>query len=186
MASARRVRGMAILLLAALALTGCASTAMLPGHHANSRPVGQDGPPADPAQVAVVRGWATALRAGDIRRAAGYFHLPMVFDNGQRIQVHTLAQAEAVNVTLPCGAAVISAFREGRFIDVLFRLTARRGRGGGRHACGSGVGETARTAFLVRDGRILAWVRAPSLPGDPGHPGRHRSPSTGTTGGTLV
>jgi hypothetical protein len=175
--------------LVALALTGCASISLLPGHHGGSiagSAIGQDGPPADPAEVAVVRGWAAALRAGEIKRAATYFHLPMVFDNGGQLKVRTLAQAEAVNVALACGATVISAFRQGRFVNVLFRLSARQGRGGGPAACGSGIGQSARTEFLIRGGRIAEWLRAPSRPGDPGYRTTPTVPSTGTTGGTPV
>ena len=159
-----------------LLLSGCASTSSLPGHGtaASARLVGQDGPPADPAQLAVVRRWADALRAGNFGRAAALFHLPSLFANGatDTITIHSVAEAEAANSTLPCGAVVISAFRHGRLIDVLFRLTARAGRGGGKGSCGTGIGQTARTEFLIRDGQIVEWLRAPSLPGDPGVPGR--------------
>ena len=75
-----------------------------------------------------------------------------------------------MQATLPCGAEVVSAFQDGQYINVLFRLVARQGRGGGPNACGSGVGSTARTEFVVRDGQIVAWLRAPSRPGDPGQP----------------
>jgi hypothetical protein len=172
--------------LALVVLSGCASTSSLPGHGTTSavRLVGQDGPPADPSQVAVVRRWAAALRAGNIGGAAGYFHLPSFFDNGvaDTITLRSTAEARAANSTLPCGAVVISAFRQGRFIDVLFRLTARAGQGGGERACGAGIGQTARTRFLIHNGQIVAWVRAPSLPGDPGVPG-HSGGSGGSGGG---
>jgi hypothetical protein len=174
MGTVGRIRTLVALLAAGLALAGCATTSLLPGHH-------QSGTGGDAAQVAVVRHWAAALRAGDLRGAAGYFHLPSVFENGATgaVEIRTLAQAEAVNSTLSCGAQVVSAFREGRYINVLFRLTARAGRGGGAQACGSGVGQTARTKFLIRGGEILAWVRAPSRPGDPGAP-TTRTGSSGT------
>jgi hypothetical protein len=99
---------------------------------------------------------------------------------GSTVEIHTLAQAEFVNSTLSCGAEVISAFRDGHYINVLFRLTPRSGRGGGARACGSGAGETARAELLIRGDRIYAWVRAPSRPGDPGSP----TPTTPTTPGT--
>jgi hypothetical protein len=188
MGSKQRSRGFSALALAgviALLLAGCATTSALPGHRvpAGGRDVGRDGPPADPAKLAVVRRWAAELRAGDLRGAAAYFHLPSLFEDGaaDTVTIHTRAQAEVANATLTCGAAVISAFRAGSFIDVLFRLTARAGRGGGRRACGAGIGRTARTEFLIRGGQIVAWVRAPSLPGDPGVPGR--PPHTGGGGG---
>ena len=172
----------------AVCLAGCASTSALPGHGSGTdvRAAGQDGPPADPAQLAVVRHWATALRAGNLRAAAGYFHLPSLFEDGpgDTVTIHTPAQAVIANSDLSCGAVVISAFREGPFINVLFRLTARSGRGGGRQACGSGIGATARTVFLIHGGQILKWLRAPSLPGDPGTPSRPRkSHGGGSSGG---
>jgi len=170
-----------------LALSGCASTSVLPGHRiaAPVRLVGQDGPPADPTQLAVVRHWAADLRSGNIDGAAAYFHLPSLFYNGatDTITLRSTAEAVAANSTLPCGAVVISAFRQGRFIDVLFRLTARAGRGGGAQACGSGIGQTARTRFLIHDGHILEWLRAPSLPGDPGVPGHSGGGKRGSGGG---
>lgn len=182
-----RVAALTLAAVLALLLAGCATTSVLPGHGATAgtRLVGQDGPPADPAKLAVVRGWARALRAGHLRDAAAYFHLPSFFENGaDPVTITSLAQAELANAALSCGAVVISAFRTGRFIDVLFRLTARAGRGGGRGACGSGIGQTARTEFLIHGGRIVAWVRAPSLPGDPGVPGaRPRAGHGGHHGG---
>jgi hypothetical protein len=117
---------------------------------------------------------ATALRAGHLQAAAGYFHLPSLFDDGagEAVEIHTLLEAETVDSSLSCGSQVISAFDQGRFINVLFRLTTRAGQGAG---CGSGVGQTARVLFLIRGGQIVEWLRAPSRPGDPGTPG---APST--------
>jgi hypothetical protein len=189
----RRIRVGIAMCAVAFALAGCGTAALLPGHGggSSSRPVGQDGPAADPADVAVVRRWASALRSGDIRGAAEAFKLPSVFVNGptETLEIHTLAQAEAIQASLPCGAEVISAFRDGRYINVLFRLVDRRGRGGGPGVCGSGAGQTARTDFLIRNGHIAAWLRAASRPGDPGVPTPPGSPgqtSTGTLTGPAV
>jgi uncharacterized protein YceK len=197
MVTAGRIRVMAVVVVVTLGLaaSGCASTSLLPGHghghggsSASAVPVGQDGPAAAPAELAVVRRWAAALQAGNLQAAAGYFHLPSLFDDGAGsvVIIHTLPEAEVVNATLTCGAKVISAFRQGRFINVLFRLTERAGRGGGP-ACGSGVGLSARTIFLIRDGQIVRWLRAASRPGDPGVPGSSsqsgtQSAPTTTTG----
>ena len=179
------------MIFALFLLSGCASTSSLPGHGSSGtvRLVGQDGPPADPSQLAVVRRWAAALRAGNIGGAAAYFHLPSLFYNGptDSIRLESTAEAEAANSTLACGAVVISAFRQGRFIDVLFRLTVRAGRGGGAQSCGAGAGQTARTRFLIQNGHILEWLRAESLPGDPGVP-RHSgggSSGGGSSGGNT-
>jgi len=186
-----RIAGLALAAVVALLLAGCATTSDLPGHPgvAHARQAGQDGPPASAAELGVVRRWAAELRAGDIRAAAAYFQLPSRFNDGAAtVVIRTLAQAEIANSTLSCGAVVISAFRTGRLIDVLFRLTARAGPGGGRQACGTGIGQTARTDFLIRNGRIVEWLRAASLPGDPNVPGsppsrRHHAPSGGGQSG---
>lgn len=123
------------------------------------------------ADVSVIRGWADALRRGDVRAAARYFALPSVMINGADaggdalvIAIHTLAQAQAANASLPCGAQLISADQRGRYVNALFRLTGRPGPGGS--SCDTGVGETARTNFVIAHGLILEWIRAPDDPGD--------------------
>ena len=181
-----RIRVLCCAAVSALALAGCGGTSLLPGH---ARPTAarQDGPAADPARVAVVKHWSAALQVGDVRAAAGFFHLPSVFANGSGdvIEIRSLADAEAADASLSCGARFISAFRQGRYVNVLFRLVARQGPGGGAAACGSGIGDTARTAFLIRHGQIVQWVRAASRPGDPGQP-PPSTPSSPGQGGRIV
>ena len=64
--------------------------------------------------------------------------------------------ARFFNRTLPCGAKLIGTEPAAHgFLIATFRLTERPGRG----ECGSGTGETARTAFRVRGGRITDWLR---------------------------
>lgn len=111
-----------------------------------------------------------------MRAAASYFRLPselinVVGANGlqQLIRIHTLAEAEEANTTLPCGAKFISAYRRGPFVNALFRLTRRPGPGGS--GCGSGADQTARTDFVIRHGKIVEWLRAPDEPGDNGNGG---------------
>ncbi len=136
------------------------------------------GAPADPAAVAVIEAWSSALRHGDVRAAASYFARPSELLNGQVLfTIHTLAQAETANETLPCGAKFVSADQRGRYVNALFALTGRSGPGGG--SCGSGTGQTARTNFLVSAGHIVAWIRAPDDPGDNGRPGL--PPGAGST-----
>ena len=143
------------------ALTGCAGISQLPGHHvARTCAPTADGPAAPAAQVRVVCEWASALEAGHVDAAAGFFHLPSLFYDGTGLlTLDTRAQAEVANSGLTCGAVPVSAFRQGRYVNVLFRLTGRPGAGG--TACSGGVGQSARTRFLIRDGRIVAWLRAP-------------------------
>ena len=143
--------------------------------------------------VAVIRGWSDALRRGDVQRAAGYFSLPSVMVNGTDssgaalvIPIGTRAQAAAANASLPCGAEFLSADQRGRYVNALFRLTGRPGLGGSD--CGTGVGETARTNFVIIDGRIVEWLRAPDDPGDnrtPVVPAQPPQPAPAPAGPTV-
>lgn len=129
---------------------------------------------ADPAAVRVIRAWSDALRHGDVSGAARYFALPSAFINGVPTTIHTEGQATAANASLPCGAVLISAHKRGRYVNALFRLTDRPGPGGG---CGSGVGQLARTNFVIAGGRIVAWIRAPENPGGGSGPGAPPAPA---------
>jgi hypothetical protein len=200
-----RVRLSAPLVLVAVALVvgGCGSGARSGGGHsasAQSRttarrqatptPPTATANPANPAPprspgaadsrtVAVIRHWADALRRGDVRGAARYFQIPSVFAPGpdQEVTLRSLAEAEAANKALPCGAKLISVIRVGGpLVQGLFRLTGRPGPGGS--TCHPGAGETARTNFVIRAGRIRVWLRAPDAPGD-----NHQPPSGGGSAG---
>jgi hypothetical protein len=119
----------------------------------------------DPADVRVVRDWADTLRAGHVREAARYFALPSLVSNGTPpIKLKTRAEAEFFNRTLPCGAKLIDTepAPHGFFIAT-FRLTERPGPG----ECGGGTGETARTAFRVRDDHITDWLRVRDIESAP-------------------
>ena len=134
---------------------------------------------ADAHTVAVIRRWADALRRGDVRGAARVFQIPSVFAPGpdQEVTIHSLAQAEAANAGLPCGAKLISVTKlGGPLVQSLFRLTGRPGRGGS--TCNPGAGETARTNFVIQAGHIRVWLRAPDQPGDNSQP-----PPSGASGG---
>ncbi len=153
------------------ALTTGGGTHGTPGRSGPAIPTpGPTGRPADPAAVNVVRAWSWALRRGDVEAAARYFALPSEFVNGPDaggrvpiIPIRSLADAAAVNASLPCGANFISADQRGAYVNALFRLTDRPGPGGG---CGSGIGQMARTNFVIKGGRIVEWIRAPDDPGD--------------------
>ena len=109
-------------------------------------------------EVAAIRGWADALRGGDVEKAAGYWALPSTASNGgPAYTLRTRAAVRFFNETLPCGAKLESTERESGFVVATFRLTERPGRG----ECGSGTGNRVRTAFQIRRGKIKQWVRAP-------------------------
>jgi hypothetical protein len=111
------------------------------------------------AEVAVIRGWSDALRAGHVADAARFFQVPANVDDGVRgrRELPDRAAIEAFNRGLACGERLLSTRRgDGAFVIGTFRLTERPGRG----TC-VGVGEPAATAFLIRGGRIAAWLRVP-------------------------
>ena len=106
--------------------------------------------------VRVIRRWADALRRGDVRAAARLFALPSIVQlqpGGPELRITKRRHAVAFQRVLPCGATVVRADREGRYVTVLLRLTQRPG-----DRCDA-PGTTVRTAFLVRDGLIAEWRR---------------------------
>jgi hypothetical protein len=184
MVMAIRTRLLPVLaLLASLALAACGSGAH--AHHTRTAHAGvlaapslstvpapgPTGKPADADAVRVIKAWSTALRRGDIATAATYFALPSALVNGSAssggfdvIHIFNRTQALVANESLPCGARFDSADQRGRYVNALFTLTGRPGPGGSD--CGGAVGLTARTNFLIVDGRIVVWIRAPDDPGD--------------------
>jgi hypothetical protein len=111
---------------------------------------------ADPETVQVIRGWADELRAGDVTAASKRFALPAVVQNGTPpLRLSTRGEVEGFNRSLPCGAKLTEAVAVDRFTIATFELTERPGPG----ECGDGVGETAKTAFVVRKGLITQWRR---------------------------
>jgi hypothetical protein len=117
----------------------------------------------------VVRGWADALRAGDVERAARFFTVPVTVQNGTTpVRLSSLSSVRGFNFSLPCGARLLRTRRLNGFTLAEFVLTERRGPGGGQ--CGSGVGGRAATAFLIRHGKIAQWRRLPAFPAGRGDP----------------
>lgn len=111
----------------------------------------------------MIEAWVGALSKGDVGGAADYFALPSVTENGTPpLTLRSRADAVAFNRSLPCGARLVRAQPLGRFIAATFRLTDRPGGD-----CGSGAGLLARTAFVIRDGKIVRWQRLPN-PSRPG------------------
>lgn len=204
-----------LLTVTALALTGCGGS----GSHPESGPSPAanraakrllspglsrvptpppSGRKASPDAVHVIRAWSDALRAGHVHTAAGYFSVPSEMVNGAGpggtvalIHIASQHQAEAANQSLPCGAKLVSADQRGRYVNALFKLTGRAGPGGSS-SCGGAQGQTARTNFLIADGRIIEWIRAPDDPGDNGGgsggvaPPGGGSPGGGSSGGAPV
>ena len=115
--------------------------------------------------AAVIRDWADTLRSGDVRGAADFFALPSVVENGTSpFVLYTRADARLFNESLPCGARLLRTSSSAGFTTAVFRLTERPGRG----TCGTGTGQTARTTFVVKDGKIEEWRRVADRPAPSG------------------
>jgi hypothetical protein len=168
-----------MVLLSMLVLAGCGgesdppragatSTATPAGREPQARPgsgsAKTPGPrtgPVTTAEKAVIRGWADALRGGDVERAAGYWRTPAIASNGGGpIRLVTRRAVRFFNDGLTCGAKLESVERDAKYVLATFRLTERVGGPGN---C-TGVGNRARTLFLLRDGKIVQWLRATDPP----------------------
>jgi hypothetical protein len=114
-------------------------------------------PPVTPEEVAVIRGWSDALRAGRVSEASEYFEVPALVSNPAPVlRLLTRGAVRRFNRALPCGAELVGTERGSNTLVVAtFRLTERPGRG----SCGTGTGALARTAFLIRRDRIVQWLR---------------------------
>jgi hypothetical protein len=150
------VRRLAALLLALLAVSSLAACGV-DGEVTVSAPseptdVASD---ADQADVDVIDDWARALAAGDVNGAARFFAIPSVAQNVLLFPIENFDDARRFNASLPCGAELVRAEREGDFTVATFVLKERPGPG----TCGDGTGETATTAFVIENGRIVEWRR---------------------------
>jgi hypothetical protein len=144
----------------AVALTLAALAAGCGGGGDDSTTASADLPPGHES-VQVIDEWVKTLSSGDVSGAADLFALPSVVENGTPpIRLSTHADAVTFNRSLPCGAELVRARPDGRFIAATFRLTERPGGD-----CGSGVGGLAQTAFLIRGGKIVEWHRLPDTGG---------------------
>jgi hypothetical protein len=115
---------------------------------------------ADPAHVQVIRRWADELRAGDVIAASERFALPTVVQNGTPpLRLTERREVEAFNNSLPCGAELTAAVESGKYTIATFKLTERPGMG----RCGDGVGEQAKTAFVIENGLITQWRRVVNI-----------------------
>ena len=131
------------------------------GREAKKKPAARSGP-VTAAEKAVIRGWADALRRGDVERAIAYWRTPAIAANGsQPFKLLTRRAVREFNDGLTCGARLESVERDQAYVLATFRLTERKGAA---VPCGSGVGNRARTLFLLRGGKIVQWIRATDPP----------------------
>ena len=115
--------------------------------------------PVTAAEKAVIRGWADALRRGDVERAIGYWRTPAIAANGsQPFKLLTRRAVRQFNDGLDLRrAARVRRARPGLRAG---HLPAHRAQGRARSAAAPGVGNRARTLFLLRGGKIVQWIRA--------------------------
>jgi hypothetical protein len=155
--------------LSVLALAGCGSggpegTSETVAAESRGTAPNADIGDADPADVEVIAAWIAALTEGDVDAAADYFAIPSIAQNGPvQVRINDHADAVAFNESLPCGAEVVAAESTGEKTIVTFELSERPGGG-----CGPGAGGTARTSFVIENGKIVEWWRL----GDPPQPSR--------------
>jgi hypothetical protein len=155
-----------------LALTACGGepevTLTIDGESpAEGDPVAGDrGSPTVPGDanaedVRVIVAWSEALNKGDIEKAAGYFAIPSVAENGPALlRIRNQGQARLFNASLPCGADVIRAETQGAFTTATFQLKERPGEG----FCGiDGDRGTAETSFVIEEGKIAEWRRVDTV-----------------------
>ena len=154
--------------LAALVLAGCGGGKDDQTPKAKEKPTAEATATAAPstrgsnvsvAEDATIRGWADALRNGEVDRAVGYWAVPAVFSNGDApLRLQSADAVRLVNEGFPCGAKVESTRRDPndrRYVVAVFVLTERKGGSG----CGSGTGNRAETAFRIRHHKIVEWLR---------------------------
>ena len=124
---------------------------------------------ADPGDIKVIRLWSEALRRGQITRAAALWAVPAKVQNGTPVlTLDTRADVRLFNDTFSCGTQLVSARGGGSgFTIAVFKLTRRPGAD-----CGATLGNDARTAIFVRDGKIAEWYRLPDDPDVPAAPPR--------------
>lgn len=168
----RDVGALGLAMILALAASGCGSS----GKSGATLKPGTQGPGVPASAVAVIAGWADALREGRPQRAAALWAQPSVMVNGPDASghlalIHIRSEHDALlaDESLPCGATLRATARSGRYVRASFTLGSRLGPGAGNAPCSG----QASVDFLIRDGRIVRWLRAPSGPGQPpgGEPG---------------
>ena len=152
-----KTRAAAICAAGALAI-GCGGAE----NRSAGRPPSVAPPPSSVASAdeRVIRSWADDLRAGRVAAASDHFAVPSTAANGTPpIRLGARAEVVAFNSSLPCGARLVRTTRRGRYTVGVFELTERRGGD-----CGTGTGGRAATAFRIRDGEIVEWLRIPIPP----------------------
>jgi hypothetical protein len=180
----------ASLLLIALALSACGKgslrTSRSRSPSSSADRTATQGSDVSASEVSVIKGWSDALRDGHPQRAAAYWAHPSVMVNGlsssgQLALIHIRSAHDALiaDETLPCGATLRSTSRRGAYVQADFTLGARSGAPAGSSGCSG----PARVDFLIRDARIVRWLRAPLTSAPP--PGGGESSGEGASSQSI-
>ena len=125
-------------------------------------PLESAGQPADPADLAVAKGWLSALAHGRIAAAAAAFADGAVVINATPpLTLSNRRERIVFNLSFPCGAEVVDASSVKGYLLVTYRLTDRVGS-----KC-DGAGGTAFGAIRVKGGKMTEWYRLPDPPQAP-------------------
>jgi len=105
---------------------------------------------------AIVREWSRHLNAGDNAAEAGLFRLPATMIQGQyAYKLVTRKQIAQWHAGLPCSGTVVSISVKGNVATAVFRLGDRKAS-----KCDA-PGTLAAAAFLIVNGKIVAWEQVP-------------------------
>jgi hypothetical protein len=129
----------------------------------------------------VIADWASAVRQGEIVRAAGFFTLPAIVRplGGDALQVNSPQVVQAFHASLPCGAKLLTTNPEGRYVVATFVLVDVASR-----RCDE-RGKLARIGFVFGDKqrprRFTEWWQFPATPEATAGPGRRPDSATPAT-----
>jgi hypothetical protein len=176
----------AVLLLAVLSLVACGKgSSTTPADF----PKGIQGTGVAASSVTVIEGWANALRDGHTRRAAAYWAHPSEMVNGpdesgRLTLIHIRSERDALlaDESLSCGATLHATTHDGKYVRAVFLLGLRTGAGASKSGCSG----PASVDFLIRDGHIVRWLRAPVAGGATPPPAGESGQSGGAAGAQSI
>jgi hypothetical protein len=141
------------------------------------------------SSVAVIEGWANALREGHARRAGAYWARPSEMVNGPDASgrltlIHIDSEHDALlaDASLSCGATLHATTRSGKYVRAVFLLGLRSGAGASKSGCSG----PASVDFLIREGHIVRWLRAPVAGGASPPPAGESGEPRGAAGAQSV
>ena len=110
----------------------------------------------------MIRGWVDSLRQGDVEQAASYFAIPSVAENGPVLIRITAAQRRRALQPVAALRRAPDPRRDRR--PVHDRDLPPHRAAGARDAAGREPAATAKTSFVIRDGKIVQWRRVGATP----------------------